>query len=370
MVAPRPSELDFSQCIQGAYDDALGRLRVEGQATIVNGALEVSINATDDNIAIKDPSSGNVLKINSDGSINVNTSFSGTIAVGTVDETNFAYGSSTQLTIGGVYQDTGASLTPGQSGAARLTQNRALHSNLRNSAGTEISSSSPGAASNQLLHTQTPDTTTNSTVLGALNASITIPTAGLNSVGFQILAGSLIGTLTPYLSIDGGVTFVATSFYNPLTGSIIPNLVFGSANTTQILSVALIGGTSHVQVGISAYTSGSANAMLRASTVSGLSAAVVTSAFGTVTPSNVALPSAAVTLILAANANRKYAYISNVGGSQIQIQFGTSSGLTSTTGLIIASKGFYELKGDNLFTGNIYAYCANSITISVAEGTP
>lgn len=77
MAAPRPSDLDFSQCIQGAYDDAQGRLRVEGQATIVNGALEVSINATDDNIAIKDPSTGNVLHINNDGSINVSSSGGG-----------------------------------------------------------------------------------------------------------------------------------------------------------------------------------------------------------------------------------------------------------------------------------------------------
>lgn len=72
MSAPLPSTLDASQCIQGAYDEAKGRLRVEGEATIVNGMLEVAINATDDNIAIKDPSTGNILHINNNGSINTN----------------------------------------------------------------------------------------------------------------------------------------------------------------------------------------------------------------------------------------------------------------------------------------------------------
>lgn len=75
MAAPPSATLDFSQCIQGAYDEAKGRLRVEGEATIVNGMLEVAINATDDNIAIKDPSNGNILHINNDGSINTNVVF-------------------------------------------------------------------------------------------------------------------------------------------------------------------------------------------------------------------------------------------------------------------------------------------------------
>lgn len=87
MAAPKPSALDSSQCIQGAYDEANGRLRVEGQATIVNGALEVYIDSSFDNIAIKNPTSGNVLAINSDGSINVSLT---TAPIAATPRNNFA----------------------------------------------------------------------------------------------------------------------------------------------------------------------------------------------------------------------------------------------------------------------------------------
>lgn len=77
MSAPPASTLDANQCIQGAYDESKGRLRTTGEATIVNGALEVYIQATDDNIAIRNSNNSNELLINGDGSINVNATVSG-----------------------------------------------------------------------------------------------------------------------------------------------------------------------------------------------------------------------------------------------------------------------------------------------------
>jgi hypothetical protein len=143
MAVPVASQLDANQCIQGAYDDAKGRLRVEGEATIVNGALEVYIQATDDNIAIRNTSNGYELKINADGSINTVATFSGTVAVGSPDKSSFVYGTSNELSIGGVFQDTSPTLTAGQAGAVRLTNNRAFHVNLRDSSGNEINNSNP-----------------------------------------------------------------------------------------------------------------------------------------------------------------------------------------------------------------------------------
>ena len=72
MAAPTPSDLDFSQCIQGAYDASVGRLRVDAEITasiIAPPGLEVSISAVDDNIAIRNSNNNNELLINSDGSI-------------------------------------------------------------------------------------------------------------------------------------------------------------------------------------------------------------------------------------------------------------------------------------------------------------
>lgn len=85
MAIPRPSDLDANQCIQGAYDDATGRLRVDAELTasiIAPPGLEVSISAIDDNIAIRNSNNNNELLINPDGSINVNTS----VTISSVDQ--------------------------------------------------------------------------------------------------------------------------------------------------------------------------------------------------------------------------------------------------------------------------------------------
>jgi hypothetical protein len=243
---------------------------------------------------------------------------------------------------------------------------------LFDGAGNAITSSSDGVAGFQLLHVQTPDTTTASTVLGALNATVSITMAGLSSVGFQILAGTLIGTLVPECSIDGGTTWVQASFYDPANSTVSTSLVFGSSNTTKVLSVLPIGGSSNVRVRVSLYTSGTANSILRASQVTGAAGAVTAAAFGTVSNTYVTLTVNTTTQLLVSNSNRKYAYISNNSGGIISIQFGSSTGLTSTArGLVIPNGNYYELKGDNLYTGAIYAYTnASGLVVAVTEGTP
>jgi hypothetical protein len=238
--------------------------------------------------------------------------------------------------------------------------------------GNPITSASNGNAGDQLLHTQTPDTTTASTALGALNATVQIAMAGLSSVGFQISAGTFIGTLTPQCSVDGGTTWADASFYNPVSSSITSTLVFSSANTLQILSVLPIGGSSHVRILVSAYTSGTANALLRASQVTGAAGAVTAAAFGTVNNTYIALTANTTTQLIVANTNRKYLYVSNNSGGLIAIQFGSATGLTSAArGLVIPNGSFYELKGDNLYTGAIFAYTNSSgLVVAVTEGTP
>ena len=79
MSAPDPSRLDANQVLQGAYDEANGRLRTDSTATIVNADIDVQLDSADDNVAIASPD-GDFLEINADGSINVNVS-------GTVDVT-------------------------------------------------------------------------------------------------------------------------------------------------------------------------------------------------------------------------------------------------------------------------------------------
>lgn len=77
MAAPAPSRLDANQVLQGSFDESTGRLRTDSLATVVNADIDVSLDATEDNVAIADPD-GNFLNINPDGSINVvNTESSG-----------------------------------------------------------------------------------------------------------------------------------------------------------------------------------------------------------------------------------------------------------------------------------------------------
>lgn len=246
---------------------------------------------------------------------------------------------------------------------------------LKNSSGVEIATQNNGTANQQLLGTLTPDTTTATVALNALNAAITVATAGLTGVGFQILAGTLIGTIIPEFSIDGGTTWFPASFYDNAQSSLLPNVIFSVNNTTKMLTVITLGGTSHVRVRVSAYTSGTANALMRVShgvniTITPAGATGGAAAYGTVTNTFVTIPNNTATLILAANPSRKYAYISNNSGSGLSIQFGSPTGLTATTGLTVGAKTYYELKGDNLFTGNVYGFSTSGIIISLAEGTP
>ena len=108
--------------------------------------------------------------------------------------------------------------------------------------------------------------------LNALNANVTVQTAGQTSVGFQLAAGTLVGTIVPEVSYDdgvGGTTWEQTYFFDPVTGLINASIVFGVANTAQAKSIYVPPGAGAARVRVSAFTSGTAVATIRASTVGG-----------------------------------------------------------------------------------------------------
>lgn len=65
----------------------------------------------------------------------------GMITTGVPDKTTYVYGASGFQPVGGVFQDTSPTLIAGQSGAFRLTANRAVQMNLRTAAGAELGDS-------------------------------------------------------------------------------------------------------------------------------------------------------------------------------------------------------------------------------------
>jgi len=101
---------------------------------------------------------GTAVSIAANGSLNVSiVAGGGTGGTSSTDSSTFTVGSTAQTPIGGEFNDAGSggasSIASGVTAAARITGFRALHTNLRSSSGTEISSTAQGwlMVSNQTL---------------------------------------------------------------------------------------------------------------------------------------------------------------------------------------------------------------------------
>jgi hypothetical protein len=109
----------------------------------------------------------------------------------------------------------------------------------------------------------TTNDSTASGALGALNATVQLAVAGERTVGMLLAAGTLVGTIVPEISMDGGTTWVQTFFDDPSTSNIMASVVFGSSNTVTTKTIVGAGGSSHARVRVSAYTSGTATCNVR-----------------------------------------------------------------------------------------------------------
>lgn len=100
--------------------------------------------------------------------------------------------------------------------------------------------------------------------LGALNATCSVSLKGNNGAGMFLAAGTLVGTITPEISYDGGTTWIASIFFDALHNTVVPTVVFGSSNTATSLTVMAGNGVSDLRVRVSVFTSGTANCTMRA----------------------------------------------------------------------------------------------------------
>lgn len=106
------------------------------------------------------------------------------------------------------------------------------------------------------------------TTLGSLNAAVTIPLTGQRTVSFATGGSTLVGTLTPEISNDGqGLLWTATQFYSGADG--LTATVAHSSGTPLTREILIPGGTCHVRVRVSAYTSGSSTGYLRGNSSGG-----------------------------------------------------------------------------------------------------
>lgn len=79
--------------------------------------------------------------------IDVNIKSGGGSGFSVVDEVAWTAGTSAFVPTGGVYNDSATALTSGQEGAVRLTNNRAIHANLRDASGNQLLGSKTSANS-------------------------------------------------------------------------------------------------------------------------------------------------------------------------------------------------------------------------------
>lgn len=183
-------------------------------------------------------------------------------AAGTADKTVFTYGTSNDTVIGGVFQDTSPTVTAGQSGAVRMTANRGMHANLRDSSGNELlgSKTSPNSIpvviasdqaavqiTNQLDSLPATQNVTAQDVASTTTAVFNqtwisgTPTAGSAAsfalasyeTGVLEVTGTWTGTLQVEISVDGGTNWLAHSIHllgGPIFTSTFTGNVMGSIN--------------------------------------------------------------------------------------------------------------------------------------------
>lgn len=233
-------------------------------------------------------------------SLNVNITGGGSSG-NAIDESAWTAGTSTFFPSGGVFNDSATALTSGQQGTARSTANRALHVNLRNTAGTPLGDSIADA-----FFTQLSDGTTSiyiapsSTALVAAHPSLAVAL----SPNTPLPAGT---------NLLGGVELVDSGGTNK-----------GAIDASGNLSVKQIAGTATLTqpaAGTASYT------------------------------------------VLAANANRKGAIIVNNTNKIQYLAFAATATLAAFT-LLLGVNSVYELNTP-VYTGLITAIGASGTSGSM-----
>jgi len=222
---------------------------------------------------------------------------------------------------------------------------------------------------------QQPDSFATGTI-NALNAAITMPTAGMSGVVFQ-LTGTWTGTIVLEGSVDG------TNY------TALPMSAFGTVVPTVLTSVTANGlyrangaTLSSIRVRFSAYTSGTATVMLKGGNGSGPIIADPTSP-ASCTGSKVISVAAAGTSQLVALAAGKTVYVCGFSVNVVNVKttdttfsfvYGTGSncgtGTTALTGAYQPSAGSTVNGGAGSVGTSFQTAVANALCITVVGTTP
>lgn len=125
------------------------------------------------------------LPLDGSGYLEVNVKAGSGSGLSVTDEAAFTAGTSAFVPAGGTYNSSNATLTSGQQGTVNLTADRAFHTNLRNSTGTEI-----GTASTP-VQVSLANTATNSTAVKVDGSGVTQPVSGTFYQATQPVSGTV-----------------------------------------------------------------------------------------------------------------------------------------------------------------------------------
>ncbi len=100
--------------------------------------------------------------------------------------------------------------------------------------------------------------------LNALSATASVPLRGQQSVGVFIAAGTLVGSVVPEVSFDGGTTWTSTFFDQTDTSKVSSISFLSGVNSAYSATIIMLGGATNARVRVNYFESGTANATLRA----------------------------------------------------------------------------------------------------------
>jgi uncharacterized phage-associated protein len=112
------------------------------------------------------------------------------------------------------------------------------------------------------------DTVGTTAALNATNAAASVALAGEQGAEVFIASGTLAGTLLAEVSGDGGTTWSSASWLDPSSGAVAASVVVTNPNAAILKTVLWFGSATNVRVRVNPYTSGTANATVRAVTAS------------------------------------------------------------------------------------------------------
>ena len=114
------------------------------------------------------------------------------------------------------------------------------------------------------LPTRTPDRSTTCT-LDSNDDTCSVALEGRQGASLQVTTANLNATVFPEVSRDGGTTWTFAYFMDPYAFDWSDFKAFSGGAATEVRTIVVPGGVSHVRVRVNPYTSGTATAVMRAS---------------------------------------------------------------------------------------------------------